>query len=115
MFEDYEENGILQILPAQTGWDAVFADLTNETAPLYLVQPLVCWALVKRQDRAVVGMVAHHRKTGELAFVDGIPGFLGYNYPGCTENWSKEVQLYHEREKNIEKTLTPDKLIVGFD
>jgi hypothetical protein len=115
MFENYEESGIIQILPAQNGWEAVFGDLTSQAVPLYFVQPLVCWALVKRQFRAVVGMVAHHRETGELAFVDEIPGFLGYNYPGCTENWSREVQLYHERERNIEKTLTPDKLIEGYD
>lgn len=115
MLENYEESGISQLLPAQTGWEAVFVDLSNQAVPLYCVQPLVCWALVKRQVRAVVGMVAHHRETGELAFVDDIPGFLGYNYPGCTENWSREVQLYLEREKTLTKTLPPDILIVGYD
>ena len=96
---------ILQIIPAELGWEAVYAneqfddeknfdenvgDYVEEGG--YMKEQLVCWALVKRDGKTVViGMIQNTQKWQDatLAFVDEEgKNFLGYNHPDCDLDWT---------------------------
>ncbi len=96
---------ILQIIPAELGWEAVYAneqfddeknfdenvgDYVEEGG--YMKEQLVCWALVKRDGKTVViGMIQDTQKWQDatLAFVDEErKNFLGYNHPDCVLDWT---------------------------
>lgn len=83
---------IVQIIPAQPGWEAVFA-LDEEDGGIERV-PLVCWALVESSStgRQVIGMTSKDG-THELMYVDW-GDFLGYSYPGCNIDWEEEAKRY---------------------
>jgi len=102
---------ILQIIPAELGWEAVYAneqfddeknfdenvgDYVEEGG--YMKEQLVCWALVKRDGKTVViGMIQNTQKWQDatLAFVDEErKNFLGYNYPGCDLDWTFKAAGY---------------------
>ena len=102
---------ILQIIPAQLGWEAVYAyeqfhdeknldedvgDYVEEGG--YAKVQLVCWALVKRDGKTVViGMIQNTQKWQDatLAFVDEErKNFLGYNHPDCDLDWTFKAAGY---------------------
>ncbi len=102
---------ILQIIPAQLGWEAVYAyeqfdDDKNfdEDKGDYVEQggyakvQLVCWALVKRDGKTVViGMIQNTQEWQDatLAFVDEErKNFLGYNHPDCDLDWTFKAAGY---------------------
>ena len=90
---------ILQIMPAQPSWEAVFEvpKLAREKNS-FMKRPLNCWALVEFKnpnaqipETIVVGMVVAEGSQ-VLAFVDDLDEvFIGYNYPGCDTNWHKRA------------------------
>jgi hypothetical protein len=96
MFEKEFYNRIIQVLPAQPGWEAVYAGPFVE-GPVYYTQPVICWAVVEHKESSVMAMVPR-LESGELAFVTESNNFLGYNYPGCDENWGQQAQRYWEKE-----------------
>lgn len=63
---------IVQIIPSDRKWCAVW--LWKSAAPYYLVDPIACWALVKRTapdnkfEHAVIPMLAHEFQ--ELLTID---------------------------------------------
>ena len=96
---------ILQIIPAELGWEAVYAykqfddernfdedvgDYVEEGG--YANVQLVCWVLVKRGGKTVViGMIQNTQEWQDatLAFVDEErKNFLGYNHPECDLDWT---------------------------
>ncbi len=102
---------ILQIIPAQLGWEAVYAyeqfhDARNFDEDVgdyveeggYAKVQLVCWALVKRDNKTVVvGMIQNTQEWQDatLAFVnEERKNFLGYNYPGCDLDWTFKAAGY---------------------
>ncbi|HEX2910225.1 MAG TPA: hypothetical protein VH186_05410 [Chloroflexia bacterium] len=99
MAKHKEFEKVSQIIPAKPGWEAIYAGPLEE-APFYLAQPVVCWALVEENPTTVIGMVAHRKAMGELVFAGAVENFLGYNYPGCAENWDQEVLRLREGKKH---------------
>jgi len=102
---------ILQIIPVQRGWEAVYAyeqfddernfdedvgDYVEEGG--YEKVQLACWALVKRDGKTVViGMIQNTQvwQDATLAFVDEErKNFLGYNYPDCDLDWTFRAAGY---------------------
>jgi len=87
---------IVQIIPAQPGWEAVYA-LNEEDGGIHRA-PLVCWALVESGAagglRHVTGMILKHG-SDELFYAEW-GRFLGYNYPGASIDWEEEAKVYHE-------------------
>lgn len=65
MTNNKEYGEIFQIIPATSGWEAVYSE-PFESGPFYISQLLVCWAVVEHHPAAVIGMVAHHYEMGEL-------------------------------------------------
>ncbi len=102
---------ILQIIPAQLGWEAVYAyeqfdDEKNFDEDVgdyvevggYAKVQLVCWALVKRDGKTVVvGMIQNTQEWQDatLACVDEERNnLIGYNYPGCDLDWTFKATAY---------------------
>ena len=102
---------ILQILQAQSNWEAVFAasDRGKKITGSFYTRPLVGWALVEvippnssigtpnsRQQTVVVGMVAIE-DSHVLDLVDMVGDFLGYQYPGCQTDWHTEAVKFKNK------------------
>jgi len=91
-----KEKKILQITPALSGWSALYAkpDEPKEGEPGYYTQTVICWALV--EGNRIVPIV---EGIEGLELEPAYPGddFLGYSYPGCTDDWSKLAQQYRKR------------------
>ena len=102
---------ILQIIPAELGWEAVYAyeqfhdernfdedrgDYIEEGG--YSKTQLICWALVKRNGKTVVvGMIQNNMQWQDatLAFVDEErKNFIGYNHPSCDLDWTFRADAY---------------------
>lgn len=86
---------IIQIMPAQPKWEAVFVS-DEEDGGMKRV-PLICWALVETlssEQRQVIGMTPRD-SAPELMYVDW-GDFLGYNYPGCDIDWEATAKAYRE-------------------
>lgn len=92
---------ILQIMPCEPGWRAVFAvepSLPDDEIVIFTI--LIGWALCedKRDEgfRSVEGL-------GGVDCIDDVEGsvnFIGYAKPGDTaDDWKSEAQDYLESEK----------------
>jgi hypothetical protein len=98
---------VLQIMPTQPGWEAVFAADKNQKAKMtYFTTPLNCWAVVefkaadsKASSTLVVGMVSVE-DSHVLDFVDVVGDFLGYNYPGCQINWHVKAATFRNETRH---------------
>ena len=111
---------ILQILPAEPGWEAVYCVYNSVQKKIATKRlPLACWAVVQggEVDESrffVIGMVRHGSALISLAeeCADGEtqagelpPTFLGYNYPKCETFWDElaEVTYRDRKQKRHEK------------
>ena len=76
-----KEPQILQIMPAQPGWEAVWGSIEEpeKGEPGYFTEPVVCWALVEAPDL----------ESSELKMMFETGNFLGYANPSYTPNWMK--------------------------
>ena len=104
---------LLQILPVQPGWQAVYASPEKGKACDYV--PLIGWALIEcAAESFVTALVVP--KTTEYSFSHARPqfvqseksGFLGYDYPGCHVDWEGLADLHREvcwNEDTYEWTL----------
>jgi hypothetical protein len=73
----FENCRVIQIMPAEPDWRAIFADENEEG--LVLEAQLAGWALIERDvTRSVVGLCA----TGEVESCEALENFLGYAAPG---------------------------------
>lgn len=96
---------ILQILPANPGWEAVYAINRHKKGQNYMTVPLNCWAVVEFKvnnnsrefNTIVVGMVIADVTSPVLDFVDKTGDFIGYNFPGCNVDWHVQAEKYHRR------------------
>lgn len=91
-----KDKKILQITSALPGWSARYAkpDEPKGGEPGYYTQTVICWALVEG-NRVVPIVEGIEGMELEPAYPDD--DFLGYSYPGCTDDWSKLAQQYRER------------------
>lgn len=100
-----EDWKIVQLLPAQPGWHAVYAWGTNVAKVLgvnFCTRPLIAWALV--EDGATSFVVALQivdtqpecEPSAKPVFVLGQDGFLGYTYPGDETDWNSLAQEYQK-------------------
>jgi len=97
---------ILQITPAQSGWEAVYAQRykNKQSGASFHKKPLNCWAVVavgieggQGFGTAVVGMVVSDNKSSPaLDFANGDVAFIGYDYPGCEVNWHFEAESWRK-------------------
>jgi hypothetical protein len=116
---------ILQIIPAQDGWTAVYCHKSKNHQITISNRPIVCWALVEpvgetagvrtevrgieqgSNDLAVVEDLIKSEE-GEGDDIDQNQYFLGYNDPGAhkeSDYWQKEAndRFRTEREKASEE------------
>lgn len=87
-----KEPQILQIMPAQPGWEAAWGSIEEpaQGEPGYFTEPVVCWALVEASDgRRFVTAMAPDLESSELKMMLETDDFLGYANPGFTPNWMK--------------------------
>ena len=87
-----KEPHILQIIPAQPGWEAVWGSIEEpeKGEPGYFTEPVVCWALVEASDgRRFVTAMAPDLESSELKMMLETGDFLGYANPGYAPNWMK--------------------------
>ena len=106
---------ILQILPAEPRWEAVYATYDVDQKKMVTMRlPLACWAVIEskvanKHDFLLIGMVRHGSKlislidefdTGETPVGEPLPTFLGYSYPNCETNWDELAEeTYRERKQ----------------
>lgn len=102
---------ILQIIPPQPGWEAVYAEIYYKGKGASFTKiPLNCWAVVEAKveknnsgyGTVVVGMLVTVTNSSVLDFADSMEGFLGYNYPGCDLNWHLEAEKHRKMRRNRE-------------
>jgi hypothetical protein len=96
---------ILQIIPAQPDWQAVFAadgEIEEGDYPFFMV-PLIGWALVEEDNEteivAVIVFAADSNtppdpKTWLLG--EKMDGFVGFAYPGETTDWITCAESHRE-------------------
>lgn len=97
-----EEPHILQIMPAQAGWEAVWAtaEEPEKGDPGYYSEPVVCWALVEASNgRRYVTAMAPDLESSELKMMIETKNFLGYANPGYTPNWTKMASTRRTENK----------------
>ena len=90
--QEEKEPQILQIMPAQPGWEAVWGSIEEpeKGEPGYFTEPVVCWALVEASDgRRFVTAMAPDLESSELKMMIETGNFLGYANPGYSPNWMK--------------------------
>ena len=90
--QEEKEPQILQIMPAQLGWEAVWGNIEEpeKGEPGYFSEPIVCWALVEASDgRRFVTAMAPDLESSELKMMLETDNFLGYANPGYSPNWMK--------------------------
>ena len=83
---------ILQLIPAQPGWEAVWGDIEEpeKGEPGYYTEPIVCWALVEASDgRRFVTAMMPDLESSELKMTLERVNFLGYGNPSYSPNWMK--------------------------
>lgn len=87
-----KEARIIQIIPAQPGWEAVWGDVEEpeKGEPGYYTEAVVCWALVEGSDghRFVTAMMPD-LESSELKMTPEKSDFLGYGNPNYTPNWMR--------------------------
>ena len=106
---------ILQILPAEPGWEAVYYVFDSVQKKIVTKRlPLACWAVVLSGEVDeyrffVIGMVRRGPELISLTeeFADGetpvgeVPlTFLGYNYPNCETFWDKLAEVTYREGKH---------------
>ena len=116
---------ILQILPAEPGWEAVYAVYDVDQKQMVTMRlPLTCWAVIEgkvvnKPSFLLIGMVRHGSKlisltdefdTGETPAGELLPTFLGYSYPNCETHWDELAEkTYREhKQKRQEKQESSD-------
>ena len=90
--QEEKEPQILQIMPAQPGWEAVWGSIEEpeKGEPGYFTEPVVCWALVEASDgRRFVTAMAPDLESSELKMMLEAGNFLGYANPAYAPNWMK--------------------------
>lgn len=100
---EVKEQRIIQIIPAQPGWEAVWGDVEEpeKGEPGYYTEPVVCWALVEGSDghRFVTAMMPD-LESSELKTTPEKSDFLGYGNPGYTPNWMKLASKRRTEKKS---------------
>ena len=90
--QEEKDPQILQIMPAQPGWEAVWSSIAEpeKGEPGYFTEPVVCWALVEASDgRRFVTAMAPDLESSELKMMLDTGNFLGYANPSSSSNWMK--------------------------
>lgn len=106
---------ILQLLPAEPGWEAVYAAYDVDQEKMVTMRlPLACWAVIdskgmNKHSFLLIGMVRHGSKLiplvdefdhGEIPAAELRPTFLGYSYPNCETDWNELAdETYQERKQ----------------
>ncbi|GAC1459467.1 MAG: hypothetical protein PVS3B3_00930 [Ktedonobacteraceae bacterium] len=96
---------ILQLIPAQPGWEAVRGDIEEpeKGEPGYYTEPIVCWALVEASDgRRFVTAMMPDLESSELKMTLETGNFLGYGNPSYSPNWMK-LASHQRTERNSSK------------
>jgi hypothetical protein len=118
---------ILQIIPAQGGWTAVYCQESKNHQIEISNRPIICWALVepvgetavvRTQVRGIEQESNELAVVGDLIKADGVGGdgtdrtqyFLGYNDPVAhkeSDYWIKQAndRLRAEREKDQRREI----------
>jgi hypothetical protein len=104
-----EEPRIIQIIPAQPGWQAVYAKIDKG----YRTENIVCWALTAYPsgNTSVVAMTmmeadAMSMPVAETSLVSSAKsGFIGYHYPGCSTDWEHLAKVHREDAWDTEQEL----------
>jgi hypothetical protein len=97
--KERENARILQIVPAQPGWEVVWTyDPEEVEDESFFTQPVACWALVELENRRFVTALYTGEDSSELLLAyDSIGNFLGYAHPGLPSSdpfWGKEADNY---------------------
>src|SRR2546421_8962187 len=88
--QEEKEPQILQIMPAQAGWEAVWSNIEEpeKGESGYFTEPVVCWALVEASDgHRFVTAMAPDLESSELKMMLEMGNFLGYATPTYTLDW----------------------------
>ncbi len=97
------EPHIVQIIPAQPGWEAVYGEIEEPAKgdPGYYSEAVVCWALVEESDghRFVTTMMPD-LESSELKMTPEKGDFLGYGNPSYTPNWMKLASKKRTEKKS---------------
>ncbi|MDQ6661986.1 MAG: hypothetical protein M3Z24_13615 [Chloroflexota bacterium] len=100
------EPQIIQIMPAQPGWEAVWGNIQEpeKGEAGYFSEPVVCWALVEASDgHRYVTAMAPDLESSELKMIletDNRLNFLGYANPGSSPNWTKMASNRRTEKKS---------------
>ena len=97
-----KEPHILQIIPAQPGWEAVWGSIEEpeKGEPGYFTEPVVCWALVEASDgRRFVTAMAPDLESSELKMMLETGDFLGY------ANQLDEARFQQAKREEIAESL----------
>src|SRR5947209_13798118 len=103
-----KEPQILQIIPAQPGWEAVWGDVEEpeKGEPGYYTEAVVCWALVEGSDghRFVTAMMPD-LESSELKMTPEKSDFLGHANLNYTPNWMKLATTSRTERKSYKAYL----------
>lgn len=96
---------IIQIVPAQPGWEVVWAydpELVSDEE--YYTQPVACWALVELKNKRFVTAFLASGDDSELLLAYDSIDFLGYAHPGLPPSdlfWKEEANMAREAIKKL--------------
>ncbi|SRR5260221_12675490 len=101
-----EDSRIVQIVPAQPGWEAVWAwDPPDEgeaeaEKDKYYTEPVVCWALIELGGKQLVTALSRGGEDADLTLVFDAVNFLGYAYPGLPSS-DPEWELRADESRSV--------------